>query len=223
MKRNDDSSRINNLAQKKNKQALKKRAIGFSLLEISMSLVIAGVLAGIGLPIAGTYVEHYKHTQDKVNIQKLNQLIIGYAMSRGGFPDPDVGDILPSTNVGMRGKNSYNMDIQYYANALLTETATAQDFTTLCDTAREILDGTTVSTTPAICNDVDESYVNCTDSTVMAFVIVSPGKNRAMEHENGDGDSEFENPTKRPNETNEYDDVLASYGIPALVSECQKI
>jgi len=196
---------------------------GFSILEMSLSLTVAGILMSIGLPIAGLYVDNYKHTQDKINIKQLNDLIVGYAMSRGGFPDPDVGDILPSNNVGMTGLNSYNADIQYYANSLLTETATGQSFTTLCDTAREILDGTTASTLPAICNDVSNAYANCTDSTVMAFVIVSSGKNRAMEHENGDGDEEFENPTKKPNETNDYDDVVLSYGLPALVSECQKI
>ena len=202
---------------------MKKNILGFSLLEMSIGLVVVGILAGIGLPTSRVYIEHYKHTKDKVNIKQLNKLIIGYAMSRGGFPDPAVGDILPTGNIGMTGKNSYNADVQYYANALLTETATAQDFTTLCDTAKNILDGTTASTTPAICNEVSESFTNCTDSTVMAFVIVSSGKNSAMEHENGDGDLAFENPTKKPNDVNDYDDVVASYGLPALVSECQKL
>lgn len=202
---------------------MKKRLSGFSLLEMSIGLVVIGILSGIGLPTASIYVNHYKHTEDKANIKQLNKLIVGYAMTRGGFPDPDVGDILPPGNIGMTGKNSYNTDVQYYANTLLTETATAQNFTTLCDTAKDILDGTTASTTPAICNDVSDTDVNCTDSTVVAFVIVSSGKNKAMEHENGDADLEFENPTKRPNETNEYDDVVASYGLPALVSECQNL
>ena len=190
---------------------------------MSIGLVVVGILAGIGLPTSRVYIEHYKHTSDKVNIKQLNKLIIGYAMSRGGFPDPAVGDILPTVNIGMTGINSYNADIQYYANTLLTETATVQDFTTLCDTAKNILDGTTASTTPAICNEVGEVFTNCTDSTVMAFVLVSSGKNTEMEHENGDGDEEFENPTKKPNDVNDYDDVVSSYGLPALVNECQRL
>ena len=169
------------------------------------------------------YMNHYKHTKDKIIIKQLNKLIVGYAMSRGGFPDLAAVDILPSSNIGMTGKNSYDNDVKYYVNSLLVESVTAQNYTTLCDTAKGILDGTTISTSPAICNDVSNDYTNCTDSTVVAFVIVSPGKNKLMEHENGDGDREFENPAKRTNKTEEYDDVVSSYGLPALVSECQKL
>lgn len=201
---------------------MKKENSGFSLLELSIGLVIVGVLTGIGLPTARVYVEHYKHTKDKVDMKELKQSIVGYAMTRGGFPDP-VGDILPTGNIGMSGVNNYNADVKYYANALLTEATTVQNFTTLCDTAKNILDGTTVSTTPAICNEVDETFINCTDSTVMAFVIVSSGKNTTLDHENGDVDQVFENPTKKPNDVNDYDDVVFSYGLPALVSECQNI
>ena len=197
-----------------------KTTRGFSLIELAMILIIAGILIGVGLPIARVYIEQYKHTQDRSNMFQLKELLVGYVLSRGGLPD-DAGNVIPANNVGMTGINPYSNNVQYYTNALLTEAATGQDLTTLCDTARDILDGTTVSTTPAICNDVFANYVDCANSTVMAFVIVSPGKNHAMEHENDDGDLEFENPSKKPNASNNYDDIVISYGLPQLVNECQ--
>ena len=200
---------------------LNRKCLGFSLVEISFSLAAIGIVIGMGLPIAKVSVDHVKHTADKQHMMEIRDLLVGYAMMRGGFPEPDAGDVLPSTNLGTTVTNAYTTDVQYYVNALLTDVATVQDFTTLCDTAKDILDGTTVSTEPAICNSVSDAFVNCTDSTVMAFVVVSPGRNRAMEHENSDGDQDYENPTKKPNELNDYDDVIASYGLPALVSECQ--
>ena len=204
----------------KNSITKHKNICGFSLIELAMILIIAGILIGIGLPIARVYIEQYKHTQDRANMFQLKELLIGYGLSRGGLPD-DAGNVIPANNIGMTGVNPYTNNVQYYANSLLTEAATGNDLTSLCDTARDILDGTTASTTPAICNDVAQNYVNCTDSTVMAFVIVSPGKNHSMEHENSDGDLEFENPSKRPNASNNYDDIVASYGLPQLVNECQ--
>lgn len=193
------------------------------MLELSLVMVAFGIIIGMGLPVARVHIENSKHVEDRNRIQEIREVLIGYAMSRAGFPDPDVGDLLPSASLGITGKNPYTNDIKYYANNLLTETATAQDFTTLCDTAKNILDGTTASTEPAICNSVTSAYVDCTDSTVMAFVIVSPGKNRVVDHENDDADQDYENPTKKPNSPNDYDDVVASYGLPALVNECQSI
>lgn len=193
---------------------------GFSLIEMAIVMVIVGILIGVGMPMARVYIEQYKHNEDKANIRALKELLIGYALARGGLPS-DAGNVIPVNNIGMRGINPYNNDIQYYANALLTEAATAGDLTTLCDTARNILDGTTVSTTPAICNVVADNYTDCVDSTVQLFVIVSPGSNRAMEHENGDGDAVFENPSKKPNSLNDYDDVVASFGLAQLVHQCQ--
>lgn len=200
-----------------------RRTLGFTLVEMSLVLVSIGVIMSVGLPITRVYVEHSKLSEDRIRIQEIKDVLIGYAMTRGGFPDPDAGDILPSSGIGASVKNPYAMDVQYYVHASLTESATAQSFTTLCDNAVDILDGTIVDTDPAICNDVTDAYANCTDSTVMAFVIVSPGKNRVMEHENDDGDLEYENPAKKPNEPNDYDDVVASYGLPALINECQSI
>lgn len=190
---------------------------------MSIVLVVMGVLIGIGLPIARVYIDNSMRVEDKALIKELRKVLVGYGMSRGGYPVPDAGNVLPTTSVGVTGLNSYNNNIRYYANTLLTEAATANNFTTLCDTAKSILDGTTVSTEPAICNDISNISANCTNSTVMAFVIVSPGKNRAMEHENGDGDNVFENPTKTPSEQYDYDDVVASYGLAELVNECQSL
>lgn len=206
-----------------NRRRANKRTLGFTLLEMSLVLVVMGIIMSVGLPITRVYVEHSKHSEDRTRIQEIKDVLVGYAMTRGGFPDPDVGDILPSSGIGASGKNPYSMDVQYYVHASLTETATAQSFTTLCENAVDILDGTIIDTDPAICNDVTDAYANCTDSTVMAFVIVSAGKNRVMEHENNDGDLEYENPTKKPNDPNDYDDVVASYGLPALINECQSI
>ena len=193
------------------------------MLEMSIGLVVVGILAGMSTPTVRLYANHFKQVKEKVIIKELNKSVIGYAMSRGGFPDSAVGDLLPSTNIGMTSINSYDSEVQYFVNALLTETATAGNFTSLCDTAKNILDGTTASTIPAICNDVSSSFVDCADSTVMAFVLVSSGKNKEKDHENGDADQAFENPTKKPNVDQDYDDLVTSYGLAELVSECQNL
>ena len=202
---------------------MRRNILGFSLLEMSIGLVIVGVIAGISTPSARLYANHFKHVKEKLIIKELNKSVIGYAMTRGGFPDSAAGDLLPSTNIGMSSLNSYDMEIQYYVNTLLNESTTLGNFTTLCDTAKNILDGTTVSTTPAICNEVSATFVNCADSSVVAFVLVSSGENKAKEHENGDGDQAFENPTKKPNAVEDYDDVVTSYGLAELANECQTL
>ena len=206
-----------------NRRKVNRCTTGFTLVEMSLVLVAMGIIMSVGLPITRVYVEHSKHSEDRIRIQEIKDVLVGYALTRGGFPVPGVGDILPSTGIGASGKNPYAMDVQYYVHASLTETATAQSFTTLCENAVDILDGTIIDTDPAICNDVTDAYANCTNSTVMAFVVVSPGQNRVMEHENSDADLEYENPAKKPNNLNDYDDVVASFGLPALINECQSI
>ena len=193
---------------------------GFTFIEMAIAIAIIGILLGSGLPIARVYIDQYKHTQDRVYISQLKELLIGYMLARGGLPD-DTGNVIPINNIGMTGINAYAGQIRYYANPLLTEATTTNDLTTLCDMARDIVVGITASTIPAICNEVTDTYTDCTNSTVMAFVIVSSGANRAMEHENGDADFEFENPSKKPNSTNDYDDIVASYGLPQLINECR--
>ena len=57
---------------------MKTSSLGFSLFEMSIGLVVIGILASVGTSQTRIYTNHFKHAKDKANIAELNKLIIGY-------------------------------------------------------------------------------------------------------------------------------------------------
>ena len=70
--------------------ACRYRDKGFSLIEMSIVLVIAGLLLTVAISISKSLTQSTKFTKEKGNITAIKNSLVAYALNRGRLPCPDI-------------------------------------------------------------------------------------------------------------------------------------
>jgi len=185
---------------------------GFSLIELSIVLVIVGlVIAGMLVPLSAQ-IDQKNYNETQKAMLELRDGLIGYASSNGYLPCPDTtGDGLedrnasggcvvdpaegnfPWADLGMGRQDAWGQKYQYRVTNEFANSVTKP----------------TLSTTPSM-TITDTSGV--TLALRVPAVIVSKGKSGAgagaNEQENSDKDEYFVSDTPSAVAGNEFDDIV---------------
>ena len=175
-----------------------KASKGFSLLEMSLVLVIVSLLLVVLLPLLLGLTKEKRVESTKARLEKVEVALLGFLHSQGRLPRPDTdGDGLedspfsapgavPYATLGLAqrdARDDYGLPLYYDVAEELTST----DPVTLCPilyaytepsnapVPRMTLDGTTFFSVP--------------------FAVMSSGGNKSLDDENGDGDRNYRSST----------------------------
>ncbi len=72
---------------------MKRKLQGFSLVELSIVLVVVGLLLGTTILGLSDFIWHARNAQVKKDLELIEEALIGYAISVGGFPCPDTNGV----------------------------------------------------------------------------------------------------------------------------------
>ena len=194
---------------------------GFSLIEMSIVLVIAGLLLTVAVTVMRSLTQSSKLAKEKGNIQAVRNSLIAYALNRGKLPCPDingdgVGDCPISScttspcalpyidlNLSALAKDTWSLPYHYDATTILTTTNT----TTLCSTLHQLHNLHTWYGSPAnatcgasslVCatntTDADNNAIGSASSGYyLAAYVLSRGEDKVLGGKNSaDGGREYE-------------------------------
>ncbi len=193
---------------------LKKLAQGFTLIEMSIVLVIIGFILGSFLTLTSAQMEQMKIKKANDDLFSIKEALMGYVLTNGVFPCPDnnqdgVADLctsslntaateggLPWSALGVPAKDPWGRYYQYRVNNAFTIPFTLSTIGSGVGLIRVCKDSS--------CMGVEASNV--------PLVVYSKGRNAAInpasnsdESENSDLDSTF---VSRDFTENGFDDLL---------------
>ena len=195
---------------------LPRTKYGFSLVEMSIVLVIIGLLIGLATPLLRMVMKQNKLVEERNVIAETKQALIGHALLQGGFPTPEDDDTLPSVSLGVHAVNPYQKPLYYDIATELDVATTGGDVSAFCEAIPTALSS---GNAPRIWSGADYSDEDL--ASPVAFVIVSSGANYQVDGENDFGDSSdriYENPSKTHDDV--YDDVVSSYSLTEICTLC---
>lgn len=76
---------------------------GFSLVELSIVLIIIGLIVGAGVTIWRSSIDSTRLSATKTNLDNIKNSVINFAMANGRFPCPDT--TVPPNNTGVSNPN----------------------------------------------------------------------------------------------------------------------
>jgi prepilin-type N-terminal cleavage/methylation domain-containing protein len=199
---------------------------GFTLIEVSIALVILGLLVGLGAQLLPMLVKQKKLSDSRMLVKEAKTAIIGYVMATGRLPYASatingtattgrLSGYLPWATLGMAGRDPYNTTLFYAVESHLVNTTSTTQFK---QRLALLISGATAAD------------LFCVDTTVtpnvtvpVAFVVISAGENMRADPPNDDNnnrrvdinDDNLFAPPSRPI-TSTYDDVLESTGLTYL-------
>jgi len=161
------------------------RCGGFSLIELSVVLVLIALLLGSLLVPLGTQVEQRQYTETEKQLEQIKEALIGFALANGYLPCPAVSSangvedrtgtactggkrvgFLPWVTLGVKPSDSWGNLYRYSVSANFSNSAASTLFT--LTSARDILIQTrNAAGTPANLSNVNE----------IPAVVLSHGKN----------------------------------------------
>ncbi len=96
---------------------------GFSIIELSIVLVVIGLLITVSVGVMNTLNKKSKITREKNNLKAIENSLISYALSRGKLPAPDSGR-LPYVELqySPARKDVWGLPYQYDVTDILTTT-----------------------------------------------------------------------------------------------------
>ena len=105
------------------------REKGFSLVELSLVLVIVGIVLTVGFGVMNSLTKRTKITREKANLSAIKNSLISYTLSRGKLPAPNPPNTLPyvELNFSSAQKDIWGLPYQYDVTDILT-TTNSQNF-----------------------------------------------------------------------------------------------
>jgi len=210
---------------------------GFTLLELSLVLVVVGILANMFLAPMGAQVERVKRDRTEVLLDQVEQALIGFAIAHGRLPCPapvngpaiersdcPAGEnhgLVPATTLGIDGhRNQDGALLDHWGQPIRYAVSAADhssrgrpgspDFTT-SDEIREVGMGE-VASELVICS---ENAGTCARNDLLAnqvpvvfYSLGKPGEASLFESENIDDDSVFLDRPYSQAAGLSYDDML---------------
>ena len=204
---------------------------GFSLIEISIVLVILGLLLGGLMTPMATQIENSRRNETQITLEQLKESIYGYALINGRLPCPDTNSDGAEDRAGNTCSSASGF-LPWSTLAMGNADAWGQNFTYRVTTSfADNVDGTACGGTPtlgvsfSLCSlgDIqvrDQAAGNIVASNIPA-IIVSRGKNWALamaadETENTNNDATFISKNYSSVTGSEYDD-LVTWIVPGVL------
>ncbi len=101
-----------------------KNKKGFSLIELSLVLVIVGMILSVGVGVMNSLTKKSKLTREKVNLSAIKNSLASYALTHGRLPTPNPPGQLPflEINFSSAEKDVWGIPYQYDVTNILTTT-----------------------------------------------------------------------------------------------------
>jgi prepilin-type N-terminal cleavage/methylation domain-containing protein len=197
---------------------------GFTIIELSLVLVVLGILAVALMPMLQTLHEDSLREQDMATLDTARTAMLGYIRINAGVPCVDSAGVQVAFGcdptqtldlLGVRTMDSRRMSFAYDVNDTLTLAGIAASGNSLCTALANIINPPFPPPTPpapAVCSsgNTNTGDTACGAANPMALVLVGRGSDRCLNLENthvsaaNDGvcpeavanNRTFENPTR---------------------------
>ena len=222
---------------------------GFTIIEMSLVLIVFGILAAIIVPLAQSGHEESLRRQDMNTMETARDALLGYIRVNEGIPCVNASGVQVSTGcdaketldiLGVRSTDARRMNFAYDVNETLTLADLTTSGTGFCTALANIIDPPIPPVTPAVPALCDSANGNtgdtaCATTHPMAMVLVGRGSDRCLNLENShssaanDGvcpiavadNQTFENPARIHSKTLDdgYYDDLVLNVSPTVLAE----
>lgn len=228
---------------KKKSLLLAARADGFSLIEISIVLVIVGLILTTGMAFYRTTMKTSKWSGAKKELETINNSLKAFALTRGRLPCPDSVTVtppvpdgvedactscapapcgLPFTTLGVEGFDQWHhAQLQYEPQILLTTT----NQETFCGTLYGImnLQGTGAATVLPCVTDANDATDNGQIVATglgytVAAVVINDGDLLGLSGKNINADGEYEM-ARNPYREAAYNDIVGELTLNELFGD----
>lgn len=204
-----------------------RAAQGFTLIELSIVLVIIGLIIATAGTISRGFLDSAERRQNQADLDEAKEAIFDYASRRSRLPCPgdddcgtDIGDI-PANEIGLsnEGRDQYGRVLRYGVHqdsdnrVDLTDRDLYRNLGELCLAVRN---GAEVENGNGL-------RLNDANDTRIAFAVVTSGRSGSFGGENDStGNSTLEDPNAVPEEG--YDDLVSvvTFGQLASALDCRR-
>ena len=174
------------------------RGTGFTIIELSLVLIVLGILAVALMPMIQLVHDDAMREQDQASLESARNALLGYVRINEGFPcvdaagDQVAGGCDPTRTLdllGVRATDSRRKTFVYDVNDTLTLAEIAASGNSLCTALANIVDPPFPPVTPpepSVCASTNANTGNtaCTAANPMALVLVGRGSDRCFNLEN---------------------------------------
>lgn len=174
-------------------QQLIKRQTGFTLLEVSVTLVVLGILAAGGLMVTShvSDINRYKLTQE--TMKEVNEAVQGFYVHMGHLPCPDIDgdgreDIATTSPFTCSATNGYLPHVTLGAGALGDAWGQPFKYAVYPHAGAQLGDACRLDHTMDKSNPIGRIHIRSLDEGInatdiakdVAYVVLSTGKNGAL-------------------------------------------
>jgi prepilin-type N-terminal cleavage/methylation domain-containing protein len=175
-----------------------KRSAGFTIIELSLVLIVLGILAVVLVPMSQVVHEGTMNKRDQSSMEVAKNALMGYIRVNQGVPCVDAGGNQVSTGcdptrtldlLGVRTTDSRGRSYAYDVNDTLTLAEIAASGNSLCTALANIINPPVPPASPpdpSVCasSNANTGSSACTAANPMAFVLVGRGSDRCLNLEN---------------------------------------
>jgi len=175
-----------------------RRGAGFTIIELSLVLIVLGILAVALVPMIQVVHDDAMREQDQASLDSARNALLGYIRIHEGIPCVDAaGNQVsngcdPTTTLdvlGVRTTDSRRKSFVYDVNDTLTLAEIAASGNSLCTALANIVDPPfppPSAPEPSVCASTNTNIGNiaCAAANPMAFVLAGRGSDRCFNLEN---------------------------------------
>jgi len=175
-----------------------RRTAGFTIIEVSLVLIIFGILAAALIPMIQVVHDDSMREQDMSSLETARKALMGYIRVHEGVPCVDVSGNQVSSGcdptrtldlLGVRSTDSRRMTFAYDVNDTLTLAEITASGNSLCTALANIIDPpfpTAIPPAPAVCASANANTGDtaCAAASSMALVLAGRGSDRCFNLEN---------------------------------------
>lgn len=192
------------------------REKGFTLLELSLAIALVGIVAGGGIALLGTLVQHKQRSETLAHMKDVQQALLVYAQVNGKLPPADssapadgTGDAgadtggVPYADLGIRPADSLGSPLKYQVHTNLAGAAA-------CSTLTNFINGSALAGWAPTVWEEEAGVAGA--SLPVAAVLVSRGQNGTLDAIAGLGDNSAGSSYVRHRPQAEFDDLVLTLG-----------